>query len=326
MEKQIKSIRAEEILDSRGNPTLRVDVAVGDFVGSFGVPSGASTGKYEAWELRDGEPEHYNGKGVTKAVAHVNNEISNALIGHDVTDQEGIDKIMIELDGTENKKSLGGNAIIGVSIACVKTAAMVANKELFQYLRDMISIKPSRKKPQLYMNLINGGKHSNTRLAWQEYHVVPLFDSFRESIETGAEIEKLLMKKIEKRYGIEATHVGDEGGFGFDIESVLEPLELIKESVDELGFTDKIKFALDVAASSFYKEGKYEMNGSLFSPDQLMEFYQKEIMKYPMLSIEDPFNEEDFDMFGKLKNLENAPIVVGDDLTVTNVKRLKTAK
>ncbi|MFA6514845.1 MAG: enolase C-terminal domain-like protein [Candidatus Paceibacterota bacterium] len=322
MDKKITNIQAEQILDSRKNPTLRVSVYVGDIVGSFDVPSGASTGKYEACELRDA----LGGKsGVLNAVNKINTEIKNALIGIEVDKQKQIDEIMIKLDGTHQKTNLGGNSLIGVSIACAKTAAKVLNMEVYEYLRTLAEIKPSRNQPFLYFNLINGGKHAATRLAFQEFHIVPQVETSVESVEISRNIQKRLDEMLESEFG--AVIKGDEGGVALDVDDIMTPLNLMKKAVEELGYFDKIKFALDVAASSFYDHdlGIYKFMNKTWSTDEMIELYEKICNEFPMLSIEDPLDEEDFDGFTKLQEKIGDIKVIGDDLTVTNIERLQIA-
>lgn len=322
MDKKITNITAEQILDSRKNPTIKVSVYVGNIVGSFEVPSGASTGKYEACELRDGE----SGKsGVSNAINKINTEIKNKLIGIDVVQQKEIDERMINLDGTQQKTNLGGNSMIGVSIACAKTASKVMNMEVYEYLKTLATINPSRKEPFLYFNLINGGKHAKTKLAFQEYHIVPQVETSKESVEISRNIQKKLDEIIEKEFG--TITKGDEGGVALDIEDIFTPLKLMKKAVEELGYSDKIKYALDVAASSFYDHeiGIYKFMNKDWTKDEMINLYEKICMDFPMISIEDPFDEEDYESFAKLQAKIEDVKLIGDDLTVTNVKRLKKA-
>lgn len=321
MDKKITNIIAEQILDSRKNPTLKVSVYVGDIVGSFEVPSGASTGKYEACELRDGA----GGKsGVSNAVNKINTEIKQALVGIDVGEQKQIDDIMIKLDGTPQKTNLGGNSTIGVSIACAKTAAKVMNMEVYEYLRTLATITPSRKEPFLYFNLINGGKHAATKLAFQEFHIVPQVETSSESVEISRNIQTKLDDILEKEFG--AVTKGDEGGVALDVEDVLTPLNLLRKATDELGYMDKIKFALDVAASSFYDStGVYKFMNKDWTSDEMINLYEKICRDFPMISIEDPFDEEDFESFTKLQAKIGDVKLIGDDLTVTSTKRLQKA-
>ena len=322
MDKKITNIKAEQILDSRKNPTLKVSVFVNDVFGSFEVPSGASTGKYEACELRDGE----SGKsGVSNAVNKINTEIKNALIGIDVDQQKQIDEIMIKLDGTSQKTNLGGNSMIGVSIACAKTAAKVMNMEVYEYLKTITTITPSRKEPFLYFNLINGGKHAATRLTFQEFHIVPQVETSSESVEISRNIQNRLDEILEKEFG--AIIKGDEGGVALDVEDVFIPLNLMKKSVLELGYSDKVKYALDVAASSFYDHtnGVYKFMNKDWTKLEIVELYEKICTAFPMISIEDPFDEEDYESFTNLQEKIGDVKLIGDDLTVTNIKRLETA-
>jgi enolase len=322
MDKKITDIKAEQILDSRGNPTLKVTVFAGEVSGSFEVPSGASTGKYEACELRDGE----SGKsGVSHAIEKIENIIKPALLEIAVTSQKQIDDTMLKLDGTTQKTNLGGNSMIGVSIACIKAAAKVMNMETYEYLRSLETINPSRKEPFLYFNLINGGKHAKSHLAFQEYHIVPQVLTSAESVEISKNIQNRLDKELEKEFG--AITKGDEGGVALDVEDVLKPLTLMKKIVDELGYTDKVKFALDVAASSFYDHDAhiYKFMNKDWSRDDMINLYEKICTDFPMISIEDPLDEEDFDGFAKMHAQIPTLKIIGDDLTVTNINRLKIA-
>lgn len=322
MNKKITDIKAEQILDSRKNPTLKVSVSVGDIIGSFEVPSGASTGKYEACELRDGE----SGKsGVSNAVNKINTEIKNALLGIEIDQQKQIDDIMIKLDGTPQKTNLGGNSMIGVSIACAKTAAKVMNMEVFEYLKTIATIKPSRKEPFLYFNLINGGKHAASKLAFQEFHIVPQVETSSESVDMCRNIQAKLDEILEKEFG--AITKGDEGGVALDVDNVFAPLALMKRAVEDLGYTSKIKFALDVAASSFYdhEKGIYKFMDKDWTSDEMINLYEKFCLDFPMISIEDPFDEEDFDSFTKFQLKIGDVKLIGDDLTVTSTKRLQKA-
>lgn len=315
----IDDIHAEEIVDSRGTPTLHVVVSSGGFTGVFDVPSGASTGAHEAYELRD------TGKHVTTAVANVNTKIRDALLGHDVVDQKGIDTILLTLDGTPNKKELGGNAIIGVSVACAKAAAQALGMELYVYLQGLATMAPSQKTPYIYMNIINGGKHATNGLAFQEYHIVPQVDTVAEAVAMGAHIQDVLRKNIIARYGEDSVVLGDEGGFAPAIQNVREPLVLIAEAIIEAGYSGKVRLALDVAASSFFEHGTYIVDGKNITPQELYALYESLIAEFDISSIEDPFDEEDFTSFTKLHQQYPNLFVVGDDLTVTNTERLRLA-
>jgi len=322
MDKKITNIEAEQIVDSRGNPTLKVSVYVGDIVGAFEVPSGASTGKYEACELRDEE----SGKsGVLKAIEKILTIIKPALIGIEVDQQNQIDELMIKLDGTKQKTNLGGNSMIGVSIACAKTTAQVLNLEVYQYLKTIISINPSRKEPFLYFNLINGGKHANSSLAFQEFHIVPQVETSRESVEISRKIQTRLDEILEEEFG--AITKGDEGGVALDVSDIFTPLNLMKRATEESGYADKIKYALDVAASSFYDHqiGLYKFMDKDWTKDEMIDLYEKICNNFPMISIEDPLDEEDFDGFAQLQSRIKDIKLIGDDLTVTNIERLQVA-
>jgi len=317
---KITKILAEEIRDSRGNPTLKVTVWAGDSSASFSVPSGASTGAHEAHELRD-----LDGRRVKDAIFKVNNLIAGNLVGKDVLNQKEIDRIMIELDGTPNKDNLGGNSMIGVSIACAKLAAKVSGKEVFEYLRTLYEIKPSRKIPYLYMNLINGGKHAKNDLAFQEYHIVPDTENVNEAVEIGIQIQNTLKEIIDRKLGKESLVLGDEGGFAPKISDIRKPLEFLSEAIKQNKLENKVKLALDVASSSFYSDGKYIVDNKEISKEELMGIYKSLIKEFNLFSIEDPFEEEDFESFKKLKENNESLIVMGDDLTVTNKVLLKKA-
>ena len=321
MDSLIKKVEAREILDSRGNPTLSVSVYADGEVGTFEVPSGASTGAHEALELRDGETR-FGGLGVKKAVANAQ-MAAPILLDMDVSDQRGIDERLLKLDGTPNKSKLGANTILGISVACAKVAAKIKGVETWEHLQSLNFIKPSRKTPLLFMNLINGGLHSSSRLAFQEYHLVPQVESAEEALEIGVSVMRELKKIIRAELSASFANIGDEGGFAPDIEDVELPLELMKRASEQAKVFDKVKFALDVAASSFFENGKYKVGGKEISAEELAKIYEDISAKYPMLAIEDPFAEEDFENFAKLNN--GKFIVVGDDLTVTNPERLKKA-
>lgn len=311
-------------MDSRGNPTLEVTAWAGKVSAFFGVPSGASTGSHEALEKRDGDKNRFHGLGVLKAIEKVDKIISPALMGADSSDQKKIDATLLQLDGTANKTNLGGNITIGVSIACAKLAAKVKNQETFEYLKTLADIKKSRAIPLLYMNLVNGGQHAQSQLAFQEYHVVPIVDSIEESLELGTKIQYELKNKLIENFGVSSANYGDEGGFAPTFSDVKKPLELLLQILEENKLLDKVKLALDVAASSFYNKGRYEFNGVSHLADELLDFYQTLTNSFPILSIEDPFYEEDFGRFAKLLGQKKIK-VVGDDLTVTNSARLKEA-
>ncbi len=317
---KISKILAEEIKDSRGNPTLKVTVWVGDLFDSFSVPSGASTGAHEAHELRDED-----GKGVKNAVEKVNNEIQLALMDTDVLNQKEIDRIIIELDGTSNKDNLGGNSMIGVSIACAKVAAKVSGVEVYEHLRTLAEMKPSRRIPHLYMNLINGGKHAKNDLAFQEYHVVSDIEDAFLAVDIGFKIQNSLKEIIGKELGEESLILGDEGGYAPKISDIRKPLEYLNEAIKINGLDGKVRLALDVASSSFFSNDKYKVDNKEVSKEELMDIYSSLVKEFNLISIEDAFDEEDFESFAKLKKAENNIIVVGDDLTVTNKFLLQKA-
>jgi len=321
-DKKITNITAEQILDSRQNPTLKVSVYAGEVVGSFEVPSGASTGKYEACELRDSKDSK---SGVSNAIKKIESIIRPTLIGIEVDKQKEIDNTMIQLDGTPQKTNQGGNSMIGVSIACAKTSAKIMNMEVYEYLKTLETINPSRKVPFLYFNLINGGKHAKTKLAFQEYHIVPQVETAEESVKISREIQEKLNDILEGEFG--TITKGDEGGIALDIEDVIVPLTLLQKAVVELGYKDKIKFALDVAGSSFYDhdKGVYKFMGKDWTRDELIYLYEKICNDFPMISIEDPLDEEDYEGFTMLQEKIGDVKIIGDDITVTNTKRLQKA-
>ncbi|MCX6747676.1 MAG: phosphopyruvate hydratase [Candidatus Nomurabacteria bacterium] len=320
MENKIEKIEAVEIVDSRGNPTLKVTVFSGDMSGSFSVPSGASTGIHEAHELRD-----VDGKGVKNAVEKVNTIIREALIGMSPLDQKGIDAKLLVLDGTTNKENLGGNSMIGVSIACLKLGAKVSGLETFEYIRKYYQDRENSKILHLYLNLINGGKHAKNNLAFQEYHIVTSVESAKEAVEIGLKIQDSLEKIIIRELGEESVVLGDEGGFAPKIEDVRMPLVFLTEAIKENNLEDKVRLALDVAASSFYENGKYNIAGQIVSTEELFSIYESLINEFNLISTEDPFQEEDFESFRKLREKYPDLVVVGDDLTVTNKNLLGKA-
>jgi enolase len=317
MRYSISFIGAREILDSRGNPTVEVEVTTENGVsGLAAVPSGASTGIYEAVELRDGG-KRFGGKGVTKAISAVKNTIQPKIKGFDVRLQKEIDEAMIELDGTENKSKLGGNAMLGVSLACARAAAASEQLRLYEYIN-----KEANLLPIPFFNVINGGKHASNMLDFQEFMIAPVgAPNFKEALRIGAEVYQILKAQLLKKYGKNAINVGDEGGFSPPIKTPEEALEALINAISEAGYTDVIKISLDVAASTFYKEGTYIVTGKQYSTNQLIEYYRQLVDAYPIVSIEDPLEEEDYTGFANLTKV--LPIqVVGDDLFVTNVKRL----
>jgi len=315
----IEHIYAREILDSRGNPTVEVDVLTESGFGRASVPSGASTGTNEALELRD-KGKRYLGKGVAKAVNNVNTEIKEALVGKDVRDQRDIDRIMLELDGTENKSRLGANAILGVSLAAAHAAADSLGISLYRYLGGTNSFT----LPCPTMNIINGGKHAGNELAIQEFMIQPKgAETFAEALRMGAETYHNLGAILVKKYGASAVNVGYEGGYAPPLANTNDALDSIMYAIEEMGYENKITIGLDAAASEFYKDGIYTIDGKTFCGDDLIDFYADLVKTYPILSIEDPFHEEAFEDFAALTGKLEGTIIVGDDLFVTNVKRLE---
>ncbi|QTA37318.1 phosphopyruvate hydratase [Thermosipho ferrireducens] len=320
---EIIDIKAREVLDSRGNPTVEVEVMLED--GSIGkaiVPSGASTGKFEALELRDGEKDRYSGKGVLKAVKNVNEVIAPKLLGFNAYDQVGLDKTLLEIDGTENKSNLGANAILGVSMAVARAAAISLGLPLYKYLGGV----NAKVLPVPFMNVINGGQHADNNLDIQEFMIVPAgAPTFREALRYGAETFHAL-KKILHESG-HVTAVGDEGGFAPNLNSNEEAIQVLIQAIEKAGYVPgkDIYIALDVAASEFYNEEtkKYHIDGADKNVEELIEYYEMLIDKYPIISIEDPFDQEDWEAYREFNSkVGNKVQIVGDDLYVTNVKRL----
>ncbi|CAB4933045.1 unannotated protein [freshwater metagenome] len=316
----IEALGAREILDSRGNPTVEVEIELEDGTQArAAVPSGASTGAFEAAELRDGGAR-YLGKGVEKAIAFLNNEIAPELIGFDAQDQRLVDAAMIELDGTKNKSRMGANAILGASLAVAKASAESADLSLFRYLGG----PNAHLLPVPMMNILNGGAHADTNVDIQEFMIAPIgAPTFRESLRWGAEIYHALKAVLKKR-GL-ATSVGDEGGFAPNLESNRAALDLILEAISAAGFkpgTD-IALAMDVAATEFHEGGKYKFEGALKTSDEMIAYYTSLVDAYPIVSIEDPLNEEDWAGWTTMTDVLGSRIqIVGDDLFVTNPERL----
>ena len=333
MSYKIKKIKAREILDSRGNPTVEVKVILEDgIVGIAKVPSGASTGVHEALELRDNNPKRYHGKGVLKACSNVNEKISKILKGQDIREQRKIDEMMIKEDGTENKSKFGANAILGISLALSYAAAQALKVPLYQYIRSIY--KPELKEYKLPLpmfNIINGGKHADSGLAIQEFMLVPFgIKSFREKVRTGSEIFHTL-KKILTKKGYSVA-VGDEGGFAPKLKTNQEPFELIIKAIKQTGYKpeEEIGITIDAAATSFYlpKKNRYEfrLENKLLTRNELIDLYSKWIEEFPIVAIEDGLQEEDWEGWRKMyKKLSKRIQLIGDDFLVTNVKRLKRA-
>lgn len=318
---KIQNVIGREILDSRGNPTVEVDVILENgIVGRAAVPSGASTGEREALELRDNDSSRYLGKGVLKAVENVNGPLRDLVIGMDASDQKALDYAMIRADGTDTKSRFGANAILGVSMAALKASALNAGLPLYQYVGDGIVM------PKPMMNIINGGAHADNKLDFQEFMIIPQRDTIHERVRVGAEVFHSL-KKVLNEKGL-ATGVGDEGGFAPDLQSNTEGFDLIMEAINRAGFTPgkDVCLGIDVAASEFYKDGKYELvgEGRTLTTDELINFYEELVDKYPIISIEDPVDENDWSGFAKItERLGNKIQLVGDDLFVTNKKCLQ---
>lgn len=317
----IDTVHAREILDSRGNPTVEVEVILSD--GTFAraeVPSGASTGQFEAVELRDGDKGRYLGKGVTQAVNAVIEQIDEAVAGLDAQDQRLVDRTMIELDGTDNKGGLGANAILGVSLAVAKAAAASADLELFQY----VGGPNAHVLPVPMMNILNGGSHADSNVDIQEFMIAPIgAESFVESVRIGAEVYHAL-KSVLKERGLN-TGLGDEGGFAPNLESNRAALDLIVEAIGKAGYTagKDVALALDVAASEFFEDGSYLFEGEKRSAEQMVAYYAELVAAYPLVSIEDPLDEEDWDGWKAMtEQLGSKVQLVGDDLFVTNPERL----
>jgi len=327
MGKSNSSIRAREVLDSRGNPTVEVIVNTQGSSGTAIVPSGASTGIYEALELRD-KIKRYNQKGVLKAVGNVNKIINSKLKGMDVTDQFKIDQTMIELDKTENKSKLGANAILGVSLAVSRAASNSTNQPLYQYISKLFSsIYKSNKKltiPIPFCNVINGGVHAGNDLKMQEFMIVPTgFRSYEKAVQAVVETYHLLKTVIEKRYGKNATNVGDEGGFAPPISTAKQALALITKAIQQAGYQGKIKIAMDPAASEFFNKGIYSLDKQ-YDSKMLTRVYSDLVRLFDIISIEDPFDQDDFDAYENIM-LKTKVQIVGDDLLVTNPTRIAYA-
>ena len=318
---KIANVKAREILDSRGNPTVEVDVTLENGIKQRAcVPSGASTGVREALEMRDNDKTRFNGKGVLNAVKNVNEKIRPVLVGMDVKDQYSIDNAMLELDGTKTKSNLGANAILGVSMACLKAAAKESGMPLYKYVGD------GKTLPIPMMNILNGGAHADNKLDFQEFMIIPQRDNIHERVRVGSEVFHALKSVLnEKKL---STGVGDEGGFAPDLDSNTEGFELIMEAIKKAGYTPgvDVKLAIDVAASEFYSDGKYNLvgEGRSLSTDELIDFYKELVSKYPIVSIEDPVDENDWEGFAKItKELGDKIQLVGDDLFVTNKECLQ---
>ena len=324
MKSKIKKIIAREILDSRGNPTVEADLTTEQGVFRASVPSGASTGKYEARELRD-KGKRYQGKGVLKAVKNIEEIIAPKLKGKDVLQQEKIDQLMLELDGTSNKSRLGANAILPVSIAVCRAAAAAKGVPLYKHISEIAGTRC--KLPTAGFNVINGGAHAGNDLAIQEFMIVPRRSSFKESIRAAAEIYHSLKELLKKDFGATAVNIGDEGGFAPPLSTGDQALDLLMKAINKAGYKKKVGIILDVAASEFYRKGKYEMKKDVYTKEELLTYYLGLVKKYPIIGIEDPFSQDDWDSFTTItaeigKNIA----VIGDDLLCTNLTRIKKAQ
>ncbi len=323
---KIKDIKGREILDSRGNPTVEVDVILDNgIVGRAAVPSGASTGEREALELRDQDKSRFLGKGVLKAVNNVNTELRSALIGFETGKQKELDYKMIELDGTETKSKFGANAILGISMAYLKACALDEGKSLHEYVCDTFG-DGNMSEPRPMMNIINGGAHADNKLDFQEYMIIPIRDSIKERVRVGAEVFHNL-KSVLKEKGL-VTSVGDEGGFAPDLNSNAEGFELIMEAIKRAGYEPgkDVCMGIDVAASEFYENGKYNLvgEGRSLTTEELINYYEELVNKYPIISIEDPVDENDWEGFRLVtEKIGDRVQLVGDDLFVTNKKCLQ---
>ena len=317
---KITKITARQILDSRGHPTIEAIVFTDKSIGIASVPSGASTGTHEAVELRDNQKE-YQGKSVHKAIQNIITIIAPKLIGQDCAQQEQIDKLMCKLDGTKNKNKLGANATLAVSLACARAAANSLQIPLYEYLQNFT--KQNHQVPKAFFNIINGGKHAGTKLVFQEFMIVPQTNSFFKNLQIASEIYHTLKIIIKEKYGPSAINVGDEGGFAPPLTSAEQALDLLTEAIKKAGYNKQVALAMDCAASEFYNKGNYYLPQKT-TPEKLINYYLKLIKKYNIISIEDPFHEEDFTSFSKLKQKTNIQIVA-DDLTTTNPERIKLA-
>nr|AAW26498.1 unknown [Schistosoma japonicum] len=334
MKMAIIAIHARQIFDSRGNPTVEVDLKTAKGLFRAAVPSGASTGVHEALELRDTNSKAYMCKGVLTAVSNVNNIIAPALLKKQipVTNQSEVDQFMIELDGKENKGNLGANAILGVSLAVCKAGAAELNLPLYRYIAKLAGHKDVI-MPVPAFNVINGGSHAGNKLAMQEFMILPTgASSFTEAMQMGSEVYHNLKAVIKREFGLDACNVGDEGGFAPNIQDNMKGLQLLEEAIKIAGYTGKVEIGMDCAASEYYKKGKYDLDfknpqsaeSHWLSPDEMANVYKEMIQKYPIVSIEDPFDQDDWDAWPKLTASTNIQIV-GDDLTVTNPKRIEKA-
>ncbi|MCD5389981.1 MAG: phosphopyruvate hydratase [Candidatus Pacebacteria bacterium] len=327
----IQKLHAREILDSRGNPTIELEMILDSGMKSWSsVPSGASTGIHEAHELRDGE-KRMNGKGVRNAIKNIHDIIAPAIIGMNPINQSEIDNKMLELDGTANKSKLGANAILAVSMCVARLGAYCQGKKLYQHIAELSGQNP--KMPRPFFNVINGGMHAGNSLPFQEFMISPRMDNFADTYYAAAEIYAQLKKNLKTKFGGAATLLGDEGGFAPDhIEDTYEVLDMLMTAVADAGYAGQVDFALDLAASEFYRDGNYDLGfktetSDMKSVDEMIALYVDICEKYPIISVEDPFDQDDFSAFAQLRKIlaEKNIQVVGDDLTVTSPVRIQTA-
>ncbi len=318
---KITKIIPREIIDSRGNPTVEVDVYTSEGFGRALVPSGASTGEHEALELRD-KDKRFLGKGVLKAIENINKLIAPKVIGMEVTEQEAIDNLMLEIDGTENKSKLGANAMLGVSLAVCKAAANGLNLPIYEYMN-----KDATSLPVPMLNVINGGEHAGGNLKIQEFMLIPHgFKRYSEALRSICEVYQVLRNNL-KKFGPSAINLGDEGGFGSPVDTAPEALDMLVEAIKDAGYKPgkQISIGLDSAASEFFEDSLYEVDGKKLTGSELVDYYVDLVNQYPIISIEDPFDENDFESFAKLHAKVPDISVVADDLTVTNPKRIQMA-
>ncbi|XP_016180847.1 enolase 1, chloroplastic isoform X2 [Arachis ipaensis] len=328
----VKSLKARQIVDSRGNPTVEVDL-VTDQLYRSAVPSGASTGIYEALELRDGDKSVYGGKGVLNAVRNINEVLAPKLLGVDVRNQADVDAIMLEIDGTPNKSKLGANAILGVSLSVCRAGAGARGVPLYKHIQEISGTK-ELVMPVPAFNVINGGSHAGNNLAMQEFMILPVgATSFSEALRMGSEVYHVLKGIIKEKYGQDACNVGDEGGFAPNVQDNREGLVLLIDAIEKAGYAGKIKIGMDVAASEFYtKDGKYDLNfkkqpndgAHVLSAQSLCNLYKDFVKEFPIVSIEDPFDQDDWGSWASLQSSVDIQLV-GDDLLVTNPKRIAEA-
>jgi enolase len=324
---KVTKLCARQVLDSRGNPTIEVEAYFNSVKTVAIVPSGASTGKYEALELRDGKKE-YLGKSVMKAVDNVNKVIAKKIVGMEFLDQKAVDDTLIALDGTKNKSKLGANAILGVSMAVCRLAAQVKQKQLYEYIGEITGTDPKKFTiPVPFSNIINGGKHAGSSLKIQEFMITPVYaKNFKEAVQMCAEVYQTLKKLIEEKYGKSATNVGDEGGFAPQLSTPEQALDLLTDAIKKAGYSGKVKIAIDAAASEFYKEGYYVMDKQ-YTKDEMIAYYLRLLKTYSIVTVEDVFDQDDFDSWAKFteKASKSKVRVIGDDLTVSNTERIQMA-